>query len=52
MRIENDVETVDLLCRKAEQADRHIVVNYEPQGRELGVGQLGLCRNITKNERV
>ncbi|MBP0985949.1 MAG: 23S rRNA (uracil(1939)-C(5))-methyltransferase RlmD [Oscillospiraceae bacterium] len=25
------VETVVLLCRKAEQADRHIVVNYEPR---------------------
>ena len=28
-------ETVVLLCRKAEQADRHIVVNYEPQGRDM-----------------
>ncbi len=29
------VETVVLLCRKAEQADRHIVVNYEPYGRHM-----------------
>ena len=29
------VETVVLLCRKAEQADRHIVVNYEPQGKHM-----------------
>ena len=29
------IETVVLLCRKAEQADRHIVVNYEPQGRDM-----------------
>ena len=32
---ENDVETVVLLWRKAEQADRHIVVNYETQGRHM-----------------
>ena len=29
------VETVVLLCRKAEQADRHIVVNHESQGRHM-----------------
>ena len=29
------VETVVLLWRKAEQADRHIVVNYETQGRHM-----------------
>ena len=29
------VETVVLLCRKAEQADRHIAVDYEPQGRHM-----------------
>ena len=28
-------ETVVLLCRKAEQADRHIAVDYEPQGRHM-----------------
>ena len=28
-------ETVVLLCRKGEQADRHIVVDYEPQGRHM-----------------
>ena len=33
--LEHSVETVVLLCRKAEQADRHIVVNYEPQGRDM-----------------
>ena len=29
------VETVVLLCWKAKQADRHIVVNYETQGRHM-----------------
>ena len=29
------IETVVLLWRKAEQADRHIVVNYETQGRHM-----------------
>ena len=29
------VETVVLLWRKAEQADRHIVVNCETQGRHM-----------------
>ena len=28
-------EMVVLLCRKAKQADRHIVVNYETQGRHM-----------------
>ena len=31
----NPVETVVLLWRKAEQADRHIVVNCEIQGRHM-----------------
>lgn len=31
----NPVETFVLLCRKAKQADRHIVVNYETQGRHM-----------------
>ena len=34
-RLLNSVETVVLLWRKAEQADRHIVVNYETQGRHM-----------------
>ena len=29
------IETVVLLCRKAEQADRHIAMDYEPQGRHM-----------------
>ena len=33
--LEHSVETVVLLCRKAEQADRHIAVDYEPQGRHM-----------------
>ena len=34
-RNRKSIETVVLLCRKAEQADRHIEVNYEPQGRHM-----------------
>ena len=33
--VSSHVETVVLLWRKAEQADRHIVVNYETQGRHM-----------------
>ena len=36
-RNRKSIETVVLLCRKAEQADRHIEVNYEPQGRHVEV---------------
>ena len=33
--VSRHIETIVLLCRKAEQADRHIAVNYEPQGRHM-----------------